>query len=160
LAIGIIIGTSFQNVVKSLVDDILTPPFGLIFDGVDFSNLTIEMRNFVRKGQPPVVIRYGLFLQQVIHLLVVAFALFCVVKLYGRVQTMTARARQVAEAAEAAAVAAANQPSEPIAPIEASEEVKLLRDIRDLLAGNKTVTTSPSVVSTISETSLPNLINL
>jgi large conductance mechanosensitive channel len=41
LAIGIIIGNAFNNVVQSLVNDIITPPFGLIFDGVDFSNLTI-----------------------------------------------------------------------------------------------------------------------
>ncbi|CAF1045844.1 unnamed protein product [Rotaria sordida] len=74
LAIGIIIGTAFQSVVKSLVDDIITPPFGLIFDGVDFSNLTIKMKNFVHKDQPPVVIRYGIFIQQIIHLLIMALA--------------------------------------------------------------------------------------
>jgi large conductance mechanosensitive channel len=62
LAIGIIIGTAFTNVVKSLVDDIITPPFGLILGGVDFVNLTIKMKNFVYKDQPPVVIRYGKFL--------------------------------------------------------------------------------------------------
>jgi large conductance mechanosensitive channel len=158
LAIGIIIGTAFQNVVKSLVDDILTPPFGLIFDGVDFSNLTIKMPNFVHRGQPPVVIRYGLFLQQIIHLLVVAFALFCVIKFYGRMQTIAARRRQ-------AAAAAASEPIEPVVPsapsvpIEPSEEVKLLRDIRDLLAGNKIVTTPPSVVYSTNETS-SNLIKL
>jgi large conductance mechanosensitive channel len=45
LAIGIIIGAAFQSVVKSLVKDIITTPFGLIFDGVDISNLTIEMHN-------------------------------------------------------------------------------------------------------------------
>ncbi len=62
LAIGIIVGKAFTNVVQSLVDDIITPPFGLILGGVDFVNLTIKMKNFVYKDQPPVVIRYGKFL--------------------------------------------------------------------------------------------------
>ncbi len=144
LAIGIIIGTAFQNVVKSLVDDIITPPFGLVFDGVDFSNLTINLPNFVHKGQPPVVIRYGLFLQQIIHLLVMALALFFIVKFISRLQRIAALNRQLA------AAAAANETSEsspPSAPCEPSEELKVLREIRDLIAGNKNATMSPSTAS-------------
>jgi large conductance mechanosensitive channel len=141
LAIGIIIGTAFQNVVKSLVDDIITPPFGLIFDGVDFSNLTIKMRNFVHKDQPPVVIRYGIFIQQIIHLLVVALALFGIVKLINKLHRIAAHHRELAVA------------SEP------SEEVKLLRDIRDLIAGNKNGTTPSSIASSPIEPS-PNLISM
>jgi large conductance mechanosensitive channel len=142
LAIGIIIGTAFQNVVKSLVDDIITPPFGLIFDGVDFGNLTIKMRNFVHKDQPPVVIRYGIFIQQVLHLLVVALALFFVVKLANKLHKIAANNRQ--------SMAAASEPS---------EEVKVLREIRDLIAANKNGTTLPSSVSSLIEPP-PNLISI
>jgi len=149
LAIGIIIGTAFQNVVKSLVDDIITPPFGLVFDGVDFSNLTIKLPNFVHKGQPPVVIRYGLFLQQIIHLLVMALALFFIVKFISRLHRIAVLNRQL----EAAAAAAENEISEPSAPCEPSEELKVLREIRDLIAGNKTVTISSSTASSSIESS-------
>ncbi len=150
MAIGIIIGTAFQNVVKSLVDDIITPPFGLIFDGVDFSNLTIKMRNFVHKDQPPVVIRYGLFLQQIIHLLVLALALFGIIKLINRLRRIAAQNRRRAPE---------NESVQPSQPIESSEEVKLLRDIRDLLAEYKNATVSPSITSSSIESS-SNLINL
>jgi large conductance mechanosensitive channel len=147
LAIGIIIGTAFQSVVKSLVEDIITPPFGLIFDGVDFSNLTIEMHNYVRKGQPPVVIRYGIFLQQIIHLLVVALALFGAVKLIRRLRRIAAHNRQVAAT------------SEPSTPSEPSDEVKLLREIRDLIAENKNATSQSSTTSPLNEPS-SNLISI
>lgn len=119
LAIGIIIGSAFQNVVKSLVDDIITPPFGLIFDGVDFSNLTIKMFNFVHKDQPAVVIRYGLFLQQIIHLLVIAFALFIIIKIVNRLRRIAAQNHQ----------AAIQNPTLP----PTNTEITLLENIRDLL---------------------------
>jgi len=142
LAVGIIIGTAFQNVVKSLVDDIITPPFGLIFDGVDFSNLTIKMRNFVHKDQPPVVIRYGIFIQQVLHLLVVALALFFIVKLINKLHKIAAHNRE--------SMAVTSEPS---------EEVIVLREIRDLIAANKNGTTLPSSVSSLIEPP-PNLISI
>ncbi|CAF1131228.1 unnamed protein product [Rotaria sp. Silwood1] len=116
LAIGIIIGTAFTNVVQSLVDDILTPPFGLILGGVDFVNLTIKMKNFVYKDQPPVVIRYGKFIQTIISLLIMAFALFFVIKGINKLRQITTK-----------------QKEENI-KIETNEEVKVLREIRDLLA--------------------------
>ncbi len=147
MAIGIIIGTAFQNVVKSLVDDIITPPFGLIFDGVDFSNLTIKMRNFVHKGQPPVVIRYGLFLQQIIHLLVLALALFGIVKFINKLRKIAALKRERA---------AANEPPQPSEP---TEDVKLLRDIRDLLIEIKNANV-PQFVTSASIGPSSNLINL
>jgi large conductance mechanosensitive channel len=119
LAIGIIIGNAFTNVVKSLVDDILTPPFGLFFDGVDFANLTIKMNNFVHTDQPPVEICYGKFIQQIIYLLIVAFVLFLVIKFINKLHRT------------AASKYAEEQNNEMKNP---SEEVKVLREIRDLLA--------------------------
>jgi large conductance mechanosensitive channel len=118
LAIGIVIGTAFTNVIQSLVDDIITPPLGLVLGGVDFVNLTIKMRNFVYKDQPPVVIRYGKFIQSIITLLIVALALFCVIKAINQLYKIAAR-KKVKKKIDA--------------NIEASEEVTVLREIRDLL---------------------------
>jgi large conductance mechanosensitive channel len=149
LAIGIIIGTAFQSVVKSLVDDIITPPFGLLFDGVDFSNLTIKMTNFLHKNQPPVVIRYGLFIQQIIHLLVLALALFGIVKFRNKLRRITDQNRQQQIVTN----------NEPIQSIEPSEEVKLLRNIRDLLIEIKNDNVTQSIASTTIQQST-NLIHL
>ena len=122
LAVGIIIGNAFTNVVKSLVDDILTPLFGLLFDGVDFVNLTIKMYNFVHPNQPSVVIRYGKFIQEILYLLIVAFVLFLIVKFINQLHRTAAR--KYAE----------KQHNEMK---NSNEEVEVLREIRDLLA-NKT----------------------
>lgn len=119
LAIGIIIGTAFTQVVQSLVDDIITPPFGLVLGGVDFVNLTAKMRNFVHKNQPPVVIRYGRFIQALLSLLIIALALFFVIKGINQLQKVTSKNKDKNKIAVQAL---------------ASEEVRLLREIRDLLA--------------------------
>ena len=121
LAIGIIIGTAFTAVVQSLVDDVLTPPLGLILGGVDFVNLTIKMKNFVDEDQPPVVIRYGKFFQTIISLFVVALALFFVVKGANKLNQLAKRA-------------AKNDANEEGLALNESDEVKVLREIRDLLA--------------------------
>jgi large conductance mechanosensitive channel len=123
LAIGIIIGNAFTNVVESLVDDILTPPFGLFFDGEDFANLTIKMRNFVRPSQPPVVIRYGKFIQEIIYLLIVALLLFLLIKFINKLHKVASKHKAEEEKTEMT---------------ELNEEVKVLKEIRDLLA-NKTI---------------------
>ncbi|CAF3328649.1 unnamed protein product [Rotaria socialis] len=120
LAIGIVVGTAFTNVVQSLVDDIITPPLGLVLGGVDFANLTIKMNNFVYTNQPPVVIRYGKFLQAILSLLIVAMALFCIIKGVNHIYKISTKKKKKHEV-------------ESI--IEASEDIKLLREIRDLLAG-------------------------
>ncbi|CAF0782125.1 unnamed protein product [Rotaria sordida] len=129
LAIGIIIGTAFSNVVKSLVDDIITPPFGFLLGGVDFANLTIKMKNFVYKNQPPVVIRYGKFIQQIIYLLIVAFAIFFIIKLVNRLYKMAKKKKEK---------------NEPLIDDKTSDEVKVLREIRDLLAQQSSVVPTPS----------------
>ncbi|CAF4893283.1 unnamed protein product, partial [Rotaria magnacalcarata] len=120
LAIGIVVGTAFTNVIQSLVDDIITPPLGLALGGVDFANLTIKMKNFVYTSQPPVVIRYGKFIQSIISLLIVAMALFCIIKGVNHIYKITTKKKT-------------KQDIEVIT--EPSEDIKLLREIRDLLAG-------------------------
>lgn len=119
LAIGIIIGTAFTAVVQSLVDDIITPPLGLVLGGVDFVNLTIGMKNYIYKDQPPVVIRYGKFLQNIISLVLIALVLFFIVKGINRLHQLAKRQKTGDEAA---------------IPLECSDELRVLREIRDLLA--------------------------
>jgi large conductance mechanosensitive channel len=120
LAIGIVIGTAFTNVVQSLVDDVITPPLGLVLGGVDFANLTIKMKNFVYQDQPPVVIRYGKFIQAMISLSIVALALFCIMKVMNQLYKIAAKKKE--------------KKGKTDSNIEASEEVKVLREIRDILA--------------------------
>lgn len=72
LAIGVIIGGAFQNIVSSLVNNIFTPLLGLILGGIDFSNLSITFRD--------TKIMYGAFIQSIIDFLIVAFCLFLLMK--------------------------------------------------------------------------------
>jgi large conductance mechanosensitive channel len=79
LAIGIIIGSAFTSIVNSLVNDILMPPIGLLLGGVDFSDLFILLRPETA-DTPAVTINYGLFINNVIVFLIVAFTVFLLVR--------------------------------------------------------------------------------
>jgi large conductance mechanosensitive channel len=87
LAVGIIIGAAFTSVVNSLVNDILMPPIGFMTGGMDFSELVISL------GDSGATINYGLFINAVINFLIVAFAMFLVVRLFNRL--MEARREEV-----------------------------------------------------------------
>lgn len=119
LAIGIIISAAFSNLVESLVEDVLTPPFGLLLGGIDFSDLAIQMVNFVYTDQPPVVIRYGKFIQKLIYLLILSFVLFFVIKAINKL-------RQVANQKKSDEERSRKQ--------EQTEELKVLLEIRNILA--------------------------
>jgi large conductance mechanosensitive channel len=119
MAVGIIIGGAFGTIVKSLVSDVLMPPIGLLLGGVDFSNLflvlgdgTFESLDAAKEAGAATV-NYGVFLNNVISFLIVAFAVFMLVK-----------------AINAAKKKEAEQPSAP--PKPSTEEV-LLTQIRDAL---------------------------
>ena len=122
LAIGVIIGAAFGKIVSSLVDDVLMPPLGLIIGKVDFSNLFLSLSGKHYDSLPAAkaagapTINYGVFLNNVISFLIVAFAVFILVQQINRL-----RAAPEVKAEKAAA------------PPEPSEEVKLLSQIRDLL---------------------------
>lgn len=122
------IGTAFTNVIQSLVDDIITPPLGLLLGGVDFVNLTIKMKNFVYQDQPPVVIRYGKFIQSIITLVIVAFALFFFIKAINQLYKIAARKKEKTQGDSM---------------IEVTDEVKVLREIRDLLAQQSATNSMP-----------------
>lgn len=92
LAVGIVIGAAFSGIVKSFVDDILMPPIGRVTGGVDFSNLFIDLSGgeytslAKAKEAGAATINYGLFLNNVISFLIVAFAVFVLVRLYNRIR--------------------------------------------------------------------------
>src|SRR5207248_11018060 len=120
LAVGIIIGAAFTTIVNSLVNDLIMPPLGLLIGGVDFSNFFVTLKGGsyptieAAKAAGAVTVNYGLFINAVIRFLIVAFAIFILVKQINRLRW------QEAEAA----------PAVPAAPPR--EEV-LLAEIRDLL---------------------------
>ena len=119
LAVAVIIGAAFGAVVTSLVNDILMPPIGMLMGGVDFSNLFINLSGgsyatlAAAQDAGAAVIRYGVFLNTLINFLIVAFAIFMVVK--------------------AAASMQKKEKAAPAAPPVPSTEEKLLGEIRDLL---------------------------
>ena len=126
MAVGIIIGAAFGTIVKSLVDDILMPPIGMLLGGVDFSDMFLTLQQgsmagpyatlAAAKEAGAVTINYGLFINGVISFLIVAWAVFFVVKGFNEL-------KKEEEAVEEA----------PPAPPEPSAEEKLLTEIRDLL---------------------------
>ena len=98
MAVGIIIGAAFTTVVKSLVDDIIMPPIGKLMGGVDFSNLYITLGSgsyanlAAAKQAGAATINYGLFLNNVISFLIVAFAVFMLVRSFTKLQRKEAAA--------------------------------------------------------------------
>ena len=115
LAVGVVLGAAFGKVVSSLVDSILMPPLGLIIGGVDFSHLSVVMRDAV-DGKPAVTWKYGAFLQSVFDFVLVAIAVFALIKVINRLKRAALTPEAVASAPPASA------------------EAVLLTEIRDLLA--------------------------
>lgn len=118
MAVGIIIGAAFGKIVSSFVGDVIMPPIGVMLGGVDFSSLSITLKDAVDKT-PAVVLAYGKFIQTIVDFTIVAFAVFMGIK------AINVMKRQ--EEAQAA-------PVEPPAP---SAEAALLAEIRDLLKSGK-----------------------
>ncbi|MBP8606365.1 MAG: large-conductance mechanosensitive channel protein MscL [Phycisphaerae bacterium] len=117
MAVGIVIGGAFGKIVSSLVNDIIMPPIGLLLGGVDFSNLKIILKkaavDAAGNAVPAVSINYGQWINTVIDFLIVAFAIFMVIKGMNAL-------KKKEEAA----------PSAPPAP---TKEQILLTEIRDAL---------------------------
>lgn len=112
MAVGIIIGGAFGKIVASLVNDVLMPPIGLLVGGMDFSKLAITLK--AAEGEvPAVLLKYGMFIQQTVDFIIIAFAIFMVVK------GMNALKRK--------------QEAAPAAPAAPPRQEVLLEEIRDLL---------------------------
>jgi len=120
MAVGIIIGAAFGSIVKSLVDDVIMPPVGLLLGNVDFSELFFVLKEgataepyatlAAAKEAGAVTINYGLFVNALVSFIIVAFAVFLLVRTINRLKK-----------------------EEPAAPPATPEEVLLLREIRDAL---------------------------
>jgi large conductance mechanosensitive channel len=118
MAVGIVIGAAFGKIVSSLVSDVIMPPVGLITQGVDFADLAIPLQKaYMKDGidMPAVQIQSGLFMNTIINFLIVATAMFIVVKLMNKLKHL--------EDDKKAAVAAPPPPRQEL----------LLEEIRDLL---------------------------
>lgn len=117
LAVGVVIGGAFGKIIASFVEDVLMPPIGLMLGGADFSNLFINLsgKDFATivaaKAAGAPTLNYGVFLNNVINFVIVAFAIFLVVKAVNRMQKP----------------AAAPPPAGP------TKDQQLLTEIRDLL---------------------------
>jgi large conductance mechanosensitive channel len=119
MAVGIIIGAAFGRIVSSMVNDVIMPPIGLLMGGLDFSNLFVNLSGTAydslaaaeEAGAP--VIKYGLFINNVLDFVIVAFAIFMVIRAMNKLKTQ--------------------EEEKPAAPPEPSAEVKLLTEIRDSL---------------------------
>src|SRR5690554_1435120 len=107
MAVGIIIGGAFGTIVSSLVDDVLMPPIGLLLGGVDFSDLFVTLRDGLTvtgpyetlasaKAAGAVTLNFGLFINAMVSFLIVAFAVFLLIKAINRLQ----REKEEAPAAE------------------------------------------------------------
>lgn len=116
MAVGLIMATYFGAIVKSLVNDIIMPPVGLLLGGVDFSALKIVIKE-AQGDVAEVAVNYGAFINTIITFLIVSFAIFMVVKMYNKMQDRLA----------------ANEKEAPATPPAPSKEEVLLTEIRDLL---------------------------
>jgi large conductance mechanosensitive channel len=85
MAVGIIIGAAFGKIVSSFVSDVLMPPIGLLTGGVDFSNLAVQLKAAAGEA-PAVLLKYGVFINTIIDFLIIAFAIFMMIRAINRMK--------------------------------------------------------------------------
>jgi large conductance mechanosensitive channel len=112
MAVGIVIGGAFGKIVSSFVQDVIMPPIGVLLGGVDFSQLGLVIQEATESADA-VVIKYGAFINTVIDFVIIAFAIFMVVKGMNSMKK--------------------KEEEKPAAPPAPSKEETLLSEIRDLL---------------------------
>ena len=127
MAVGMIIGVAFGKIVSSLVSDVIMPPIGKLVGGVNFSELKYSLGKTVEKVEvngkmteevKEAFINYGSFLQTVFDFLIVAVAVFAMIKVMSMAQSLAIKEKA----------------AEPAAPPPIPEDIQLLREIRDALA--------------------------
>jgi large conductance mechanosensitive channel len=116
LAVGVIIGGAFGKIVTSFVNDVLMPPLGMLLGGVDFKDYKATLVDAVGT-KAAVTLNYGMFIQNIVDFLIIAFAIFMAIKALN-----SAKKKEIHETA---------------APAMPSAEVMLLEEIRDLLKAKK-----------------------
>lgn len=112
MAVGIVIGAAFGRIVSSFVTDVLMPPIGLLLGGVDFTDLAVTLKA-ATEGADAVLLRYGVFVQAVINFLIIASAIFLVVKVMNTIKK--------------------KEQEDPPAPPKLTRDQELLIEIRDAL---------------------------
>ncbi|MEH6547590.1 MAG: large conductance mechanosensitive channel protein MscL, partial [Sneathiella sp.] len=119
MAVGIVIGAAFGTIIKSLVADVIMPPIGMLLGGVDFANFFVTLSDgsyatlAAAKEAGAVTLNYGSFINTIISFLIVAFAIFLLIKQMNKMKKTEEEA--------------------PAAPAEPPREEVLLEEIRDLL---------------------------
>lgn len=113
LAVGVIVGAAFQKIVSSLVDNILMPIVGMLIGGYDFTSLSLTIGS--------ANVKYGLFIQNVIDFLIVAFTLFLVIKFMNKAKDVADKKLKKEKEKEEA--------KEEVKPTKEDEMIKLLKDI-------------------------------
>ena len=120
MAVGIIIGAAFGKIVTSVVSDIIMPPIGVLVGGVNFTDLKFTLKDAVMEGgvevAPAGTLNYGNFIQVTFDFLIVAFAVFLLVK---GINALNSRKKE--------------EPAKPAAPAAPPADIQLLTEIRDLL---------------------------
>lgn len=91
MAVGVIVGNAFKSIVDSLVQDIVMPCIGMLTGKVDISQLSLSI------GDNGLVIPYGNFLQQILNFLIIAFAIFCTIKMMNSLRDRFAKKEEAAE---------------------------------------------------------------
>jgi large conductance mechanosensitive channel len=112
MAVGIVIGTAFGRIVSSLVADVIMPPIGLLLGGVDFGELMLMLQEATEEVAA-VTINYGVFIKVVVDFIIIAFAIFLVIKGINRMKR--------------------KEEEKPAAPPEPPKQEILLAEIRDIL---------------------------
>lgn len=116
MAVGIIIGGAFGKIVSSFVADIIMPPLGLLIGGVDFSDLALTLKQ-ATLTESAVTLNYGMFIQNIVDFLIIALAIFMMIRLLNSFKR--------------------KQEAAPAAPPAPTKEETLLTEIRDLLKEDK-----------------------
>lgn len=99
LAVGIVVGGAFTSIVNSLVNDILMPLIGIILGGINFSTLAIDVPNITEEGTY-VTLAYGNFLQAIINFLIIAFAIFVLIRFINRTKSAIQKKEEAEEKRE------------------------------------------------------------
>ena len=115
MAVGIVIGGAFGKIVSSFVADVLMPPIGLLLGNVDFTDLAVTLRAATDGGEA-VLVKYGVFIQTMVDFVIIAFAIFMVVKAMNNMKKKEEEA--------------------PAAPPAPTKDQVLLTEIRDALRSN------------------------
>ena len=112
LAVAVVIGAAFGRIVTSLVNDIIMPPIGFLMGGIDFSDFRWTLSEATAEAAA-VTVNYGFFIQQIVNFLIIAFAIFMVIRAFERVKR--------------------KEEEKPAAPVQPPAQEVLLTEIRDLL---------------------------